>query len=523
MQRAALYARVSTAQQAEEATIESQVAALETYAAAHDYQVSAEHYFVDQGVSGARLDRPALDRLRDVAAGGQFATVICLAPDRLARNYAHQWVLLDELRRLAVQVVFVNQLAAADAPEAQLLLGMQGLFAEYERTQITERLRRGKLHRMRQGQLAPGVPPYGYRYIPVSEPQGGRWEIHLDEAAVVRLLFHWYTEEGLTITQLVERLNQDLTATPPHGKRWRFSTVQGILKQPAYTGQAHFNRTSACQEAIGRPKRSGRGVRRTATHPLRPPEEWIAVAVPPLLPQALWTRAQERLVMNQQFAPRNNSRHFYLLRSLLVCDVCGRTLCGRNSGGALTYYCSNQGKQRNPDVPPHSRSIRAAIIEPLVWDAVCRLLRDPALLADAWQDQAQDAHADPDELQRIQAHQRRLQGQWTRLLDAFQTGLIDQTELAQRKQRLDAQRTALAEQEQRLLRLQQHYQVKEQMLHDFAAFCHQIEASLSNPSPQLQQEVIRLLVDHVVVGSNEIVIKHIVPTADDCRLLPGRR
>jgi len=430
---------------------------------------------------------------------------------------------LDELRRLAVEVVFGDGLAAAATPQAQLLLGMQGLFSEYERTQITERLRRGKLHRLRQGQLAPSVPPYGYRYIPVSEPHGGRWEVHPAEATVVNQLFHWYTEEGLSITQLVDRLNQDLTATPPRGKRWRFSTVQGILKQSAYTGQAHFNRTYVCQDAVGRPKRSGRGVRRTASHPLRPQTEWIAVSVPPLLPQAVWLRAQERLVMNQQFAPRNNRRHFYLLRSLLVCDVCGRTLCGRSSGEALTYYCSNQGKQRNPDVPPHARSIRAAVIEPLVWDAVCRLLRDPALLADAWQDQSQDAHTDPDELQRIQAHLRRLQRQWTRLLDAFQAELIDQAELAQRKQRLDAQRTALAEQEQRLSRLQQQNQVKEQMLHDFAAFCQQIEASLSNPSPQLQQEVIRLLVDHVVVGSNEIVIKHIVPTDDDCRLLPGRR
>jgi len=177
-QYAALYARVSTLQQEQEATIESQVAALEAYARQHGYLLSPELYFLDQAVSGAQLARPALDRLRDLAAEGAFTVVLCLSPDRLARNYAHQWVLLDELQRAGVQVIFVNQPAVADSPQGQLLLGIQGLFAEYERAMITERLRRGKLYRIRHGQLVNPNPPYGYRYIPVSKPGGGRWEPH---------------------------------------------------------------------------------------------------------------------------------------------------------------------------------------------------------------------------------------------------------------------------------------------------------------------------------------------------------
>jgi site-specific DNA recombinase len=133
--------------------------------------------------------------------------MLCYSPDRLARHYAHQWVLLDELRRVGIEVLFVNQPAAPDGPQGQLFLGIQGLFAEYERVQITERLRRGKLYLMRQGKLVSPNPPYGYRYIPMSEPDGGRWVVNPVEAEVARSIYRWYTEGELTITQIVDRLN----------------------------------------------------------------------------------------------------------------------------------------------------------------------------------------------------------------------------------------------------------------------------------------------------------------------------
>ena len=172
---AALYARVSTTQQEQEATIESQVAALESYAQQQGYTLAPAYYFLDNGVSGAQLVRPALERLRDQAAAGAFAVVLCLSPDRLARQCAHQWVLLDELQRAGVKVIFSNQAPVSDEPQGQLLLGIQGLFAEYERAMITERCRRGRLYRIRCGALVSPNAPYGYRYIPVAGTR--RWPL----------------------------------------------------------------------------------------------------------------------------------------------------------------------------------------------------------------------------------------------------------------------------------------------------------------------------------------------------------
>jgi site-specific DNA recombinase len=520
---AALYARVSTPQQEQEATIASQVAALELFAQQQGYRLLPQFYFQDQAISGAQLDRPALNRLRDSAAERLFDVVLCYSPDRLARHYAHQWVLLDELRRVGVEVVFVNQPSAPDGPHGQLLLGVQGLFAEYERAQIAERLRRGKLYRIRQGQLVSPNPPYGYRYIPVSEPDGGRWIADSVEAEVVRSIYRWYTADSLTITQTVDRLNESTEQTPPRGKRWRYSTVQAILKQPAYTGCAYYNRTRTCHEEVGRPRKTGRGPLCTPIHVPRPRESWIEISVPPLVPEAVWQRAQERLEMNQRFASRNNKRHFYLLRSLLVCDVCGRTLAGRTSDGCTYYYCPSRGKNRDPDVEPHARSISGRIVEPLVWDAVCELLRNPTLLADAWQTQCEAGDDDPDEADRLQNRLRALERQENRLLDAFQDELIDKHELAHRKKRLDAEKEALAQRLEQLHRQSRHKQAKAQMLEDFSTFCQGIEKSFADPTPEVQQEVIRLLIDHIIVGKDEIVIKHIIPTNDDCRLLPGRR
>jgi site-specific DNA recombinase len=520
----ALYARVSTLQQEQEATIESQVAALETYAQEHGYQLQTDFFFLDQGVSGAKLARPALDRLRDLATEGAFSTVLCLSPDRLARQYAHQWVLLDELQRVGVQVIFSNQPDVSQDPQGQLFLGIQGLFAEYERAMITERLRRGKLYRIRQGQLLHPNPPYGYRYIPIGEVNGGRWVINEVEAEVVRQVYDWYTaSEQLTLTKIVDQLRALGAAAPARGRQWTYSTVQAILTQPAYTGHSHYNRTVTCHDVVGQVRKWGRGQLQTPAHLPRPAEQWIEISVPALLEQAIWDAAQERLSLNQKFASRNNKRHFYLLRGLLTCDICGRTLAGRNSNGRVTYYCTNRGKNRHPDVEPHSCSISGELVEPRVWDAVTNLLRNPFLLADAWQSEVETENTPPDEISRLEARQRSLERQWTRLLDAFQDGLVDKTELVQRKARFDAEREVLTQRLYHLTRQNRREQAKTQMLDDFATFCQKKLSSLVDPTPEIQQEVIRLLIDHIVVEKEAITIKHIIPTDDDCRLLPGHR
>src|SRR6266487_5293398 len=196
----ALYARVSSDQQNEARTIESQVADLRARIATTGMTLPAELEFVDNGYSGATLIRPALERLRDVAAAGGIDHLYVHCPDRLARNYAHQVLLLEELLRAGVEVIFLNR-EVGQTPEDQLLLQVQGMIAEYERAKILERSRRGKRHAAQVGRVSVlSCAPYGYRYISPWDAAGeARFEIVLEEARVVRQIFEWVGRDRCSI------------------------------------------------------------------------------------------------------------------------------------------------------------------------------------------------------------------------------------------------------------------------------------------------------------------------------------
>jgi site-specific DNA recombinase len=156
--RAAIYARVSTPRQGREQTIDSQLAALKSWADENGYELSPENVYTDEGYSGSRLDRPGLDALRDGAEDGAFEVVGVLSPDRLARKYAYQVLLLEEFKRSGCEIVFVDH-PISDDPNDQLLLQIQGAIAEYERVLLGERFRRGKLQKAREGHFIGGRAP----------------------------------------------------------------------------------------------------------------------------------------------------------------------------------------------------------------------------------------------------------------------------------------------------------------------------------------------------------------------------
>jgi site-specific DNA recombinase len=528
MQRiAALYARVSTRRQEEEETIASQIAVIEEYAQKRGYELRKGMYYVDEAVSGAKLDRPALDRLRDAASEGRYHVVICLCPDRLARRYALQALLLEEFKRSGIEVEFANQSIGNEDPHSELLRNIQGLFAEYERTQIAERMRRGRLHRVRQGHLINVKTPYGYRYIPKTEANGERWEIEASEAAVVRQIYTWYTQtESLNIRQIAVQLQANASLRPPrHAQTWAASTVGNILRQDQYTGQAYYNRSQTRDDEVGQLRRVGHGRMRHPRRNPRPSEEWITIPVPAILDQETWLAAQERLKMNQKFAARNNQRNSYLLRGLLVCAICNHSLYGRTEHGKVTYACGTGKSRRPPGIPEHSCTIPGNVIEPLVWQAVVELLQNPKLIASAWEI-AGHPPTDQDQLgerERLESRLRSLDRQCERLLDLFQEEQLDKTVYLQRSQRLQQEQQTIQQRIQQYTQQERIELAKQDLMADFEQYSQRILANLANPTPQLQQEVIRLLVDHVVVGESDIVIKHVVPADDDCRLRPPRQ
>jgi len=240
----AMYARVSSDQQAQAQTIASQVAALRDRVTADDCELLPECEFIDEGYSGATLVRPGLERLRDLSASGGIERLYVHSPDRLARKYAYQVLLIDEFQRMGIEVVFLNR-ELSQSPEDELLLQVQGMVAEYERAKILERSRRGKRHAAQVGNVTVlSGAPYGYRYV--SKHEGGgkaRYDIREEEARVVRQVFTWIGQERLSIGEVCRRLQRAEERTRTGRTQWDRSVVWGILKNPAYKGTAAFGKT----------------------------------------------------------------------------------------------------------------------------------------------------------------------------------------------------------------------------------------------------------------------------------------
>ena len=189
--------------------------------------------FEDDGFSGASLQRPALERLRDRAFEGCFEVLLCHAPDRLARRYAYQVLLLEELARGGIEVVFVKEPERSGSPEDELLRQFQGMIAEYERAQIAERCRRGKLHRARAGAVSVlSNAPYGYRYVKKTEHADAFFEIDELEAPIVREIFARYVEQRESIGQIARSLTEQGVPTRTGTPRWGHVDDLGDPAQP---------------------------------------------------------------------------------------------------------------------------------------------------------------------------------------------------------------------------------------------------------------------------------------------------
>jgi site-specific DNA recombinase len=256
MASVAIYARVSSARQKKDQTIASQTAALRAHAAKLHLELPAEWVFEDEGHSGATLVRPALERLRDLVAEVGVDVVLCYSPDRLARKFAYQVLLIEEFARAGTRVEFIKG-PRGDSPEDQLLVQFQGMFAEYEKAQLMERYRRGKTYRARTGSVnVLAGAPFGYRYRRKTPEHGAGYEIVEHEAALVAELFRRYTDDGASIAELTRWLTTSGTPTRTGKTRWDRSVVWGMLRNPAYAGTAVFGKTQIIHQAAGLNRRA---------------------------------------------------------------------------------------------------------------------------------------------------------------------------------------------------------------------------------------------------------------------------
>jgi len=517
----ALYARVSSVQQAEAHTVASQVAALRERVASDGLTVSEAMQFLDEGYSGATLVRPALERLRDVVAAGSVDRLYVHSPDRLARKYAYQVLLVDEFRRAGVEVIFLNR-ALGHSPEDDLLLQVQGMIAEYERAKIIERHRRGKRHAARVGAVnVLSGAPYGYRYVTKYEGGGqARYEIMPDEARVVRQVFDWVGRDRQTIGEVCRRLTQAGEVTRTGKTVWDRSVVWGILKNPAYTGAAAFGKT---RHGPLRPRL--RAQRNRPVQPRRavsisdvPPEEWITIPVPALVEPEVFAAVQEQLQENKRHARQQSRRGaLYLLQGLLQCQHCGYAFYGKRLSPsarkgkprAYAYYrCLGTDAYRfGGERICQNTQVRTDLLDLAVWQEVWTLLAHPERLAEEYRRRLQpETRTKRTPLSTLEVQISKLRQGVARLIDSYAEGLIDKgefeprvTRLRQRLARVEEQHQALADE----AALQGELQLIIGRLEDFAAKLHD---GLEAADWASQRDLIRALVKRVEVARDDVNI-----------------
>jgi site-specific DNA recombinase len=515
----ALYVRVSTTRQQQQQTIEQQLDRLQAHVAAHtDWHLAEEHIYRDDGYSGAKLNRPGLDRLRDRAALAAFELVVMTAPDRLARNYVHQMLLLDELAQRGCQVEFLERPMSQD-PHDQLVLQIRGAVAEYERTLITDRMRRGRQAKLRSGQLLPwSVPPYGYVMDPERPRDPRRLQVDPVKAAVITQMFAWYTDPQTpaTLYGLAKRLTDAQIPTPRGGPRWNVASVRGILRSPVYTGTAYSERTrpvpARMRQSALRPVGPGH------SHRSAPPDEWIAIPVPAIVSQETFAAAQARLARNRQLARRNNTAHEYLLRGLVSCGQCQLSCMGRTVPPGYPYYVC----RGRTDALRAARGDRctarfapARALDELVWQDLCRILTEPALITH----ELARAHGGEWLPQALQARRKtlrealaQLERQQARLLEVYLAEIIGRDEFERKRSEVTQTQHGLSQQ-LRQLDAQAQQQVNIAALaQGLEAFCRKVQPTLDHLTFAQRRQLVELLIDRVIVTDGQVEIRYVVPT-----------
>jgi site-specific DNA recombinase len=398
--RAILYARVSTDEQARSGySLAQQLEALREYAAREGYEVLEE--IQDPGQSGASLERPGMDRVRDLVASGGVSVVLAQDRDRFTREPAYHYLLKREFNEHSTKLWALND-RGDDTPEGQLTDGILDQLAKYERAKVAERTRRGKLRKAREGRIVASTPNYGFRFNDARDAL----IVYEPEMIVVEKIFRM-AAEGIGCRAMQSRLLAKGISSPKGGRVWFPRVLRRLVESDVYLPRTYeeiaelvtpetlarldpsqsygiqwYNRQKVSIETVSEPDgQGGRRYRRRRTSVWRPKEEWVAVPVPGYLDRSLVERARAMAEANRGAERKHLSREWDL-RGIMRCP-CGlkmvtQTTRANASRGCKPYhyYRCNRSKDYGYGICTR-KGVPVGKVEPLVWEFVSGLLKDP--------------------------------------------------------------------------------------------------------------------------------------------------
>jgi site-specific DNA recombinase len=430
MKKAAVYMRVSTAHQEEEQTIENQSMEIRQRIKDDENLLLPECVYKDEGWSGAIIERPSLDQMRADARESKFEVLYVYDRGRLSRKFVHQEIILDELRECGIDFISLHDINGQSTEEV-LMGSVMGIFHEYERVKITERMRIGKVRKVRENKKLLGYQPkFGYDYFPRIKTgpntRDGYFEVNEDQAKVVRQIFEWLAD-GMSKHEIKRQLFK-MGIPPPKGKReqWSGGTLDRMATDTTYMGMHYYNKSESVPTKNPRnPEQKYRKVSK-GSRKRRPKEEWFLVIVPAIVSPELFDRVQVQLAKHKRINTRNNKKNSYLVAGIVEC-VCGKARTGDPANkGNLYYRCTDRLSKFPLPRECFEQGINAPVLDALVWRSIKSLLTDPQLVVDQAERWQKAASPLENQLEILKKRLKALDQEERRYTKAFGQGMMSE-------------------------------------------------------------------------------------------------
>ncbi len=449
MKKAALYARVSSELQKKEQTIKSQVSELKRQIVNSGHVLVKK--YIDDGFPGKNIDRPALNKMRQDLETNLFDVIYFLCNDRLARKTEHQRLIISEILGNGKRLV-INGQDYEQNPENELSMQVLGAAAEYERAKIVERTMRGRLHKIRQGQISSqGCNVFGYDYIRKTADSPPRLVINKEEAKTVKYIFELYANGKAGVCGIPRILEEKGLPTYKGKKMWRAPHIRCMLKNETYAGVKYYNTMYKEQRKEGKIRNVKYGKKI-----MRDKSEWLAVKVPAIISRELFNRVQKQMIKRSRKYTQPPKQQ--LLSGLIKCGECGyayasykrRTSKKLKTGIKRVYHrsayaCSWRllGKIHSKKVVKHCKASEVAthILEDKVFEIMNEYFTKTKKLKTCMdffkQRRRTDERRVGQRMKRIEEREKTIEDEKQKLIDDYAIGKISQKKYIDRNIKLD--------------------------------------------------------------------------------------
>lgn len=516
MKKVCYYARVSTSLQEEKGTIESQKTELINQIK-KDGNILVKEY-IDNGWSGARLDRPALDELRNDIKTDLFDAVYFLDSDRIARDVSYQNIIISELLKYEKDIIIKGKSYIHNS-ENKFTLTVLGAVNELEKAKIVERMMRGRREHARQGSIVDAGGLLGYDHIKKTENTRGYYKINEEQAEIVKFIYETYAYSNVSITGLIKLLEKKGYKTATGKTYWKSSVIRRILTNESYYGLHYFNRT----ERIESKKTKDRYAKTMKTSVrIKDKSEWIAIPIDPIISKELFNIVQSKLKRNAKLLRNTNNKYF--LGGLVKCGICDHTYSGVTWKGVKYYRCNYRDKLYHHDnledlINCKNESIKSEVIDDVVSETVLDKILQPSIIKqhiDILKNTKQERVSTLKQyLVKMDARVDSLEVKKRRILDLYSDGVLDKDAYSEKIKSFEDESNRFLSEKDELSSKIELLERRSEIRKDINYFCKLARKKYSKLDRDGKINFIKTLIDEVVIIKNEtqkkLIIKGVLP------------